>query len=130
MINIKPTLCFILQEKPRPPSQLFEESSDDDNENGEMKPKKSIVLPSSSQKDKQTVSKKESKKPSQRTVATWRRGDDDVESSAKMLALVEQLQIAANAGDKTIVYSQCPSSLFFFTQYFFHLLMTMVRAWN
>jgi hypothetical protein len=105
-----------LQEKPRPTSQLFEEGSDDDSENGEVKPEKSIVLPSSSQKDKQTVSNKESKKPSQRTVATWRRGDDDVEPSAKMLALIEQLQIAENAGDKTIVYSQCPSSLFFFTQ--------------
>ena len=131
MINIKPTLCFILQEKPRPPSQLFEEISDDDNENGEVKPKKSIVLPSSSQKDKQTVPKKESKKPSQRTVATWRRGDDDVEPSAKMLALVEQLQIAANAGDKTIVYSQCPSSHFFFSpNIHFHFLMTMMRTWN
>jgi hypothetical protein len=40
-------------------------------------------------------------------MATWRRGDDDMEPSAKMLALIEQLQIAENAGDKTIVYSQC-----------------------
>jgi hypothetical protein len=106
-----------LQEKPRPPSALFEDSSDDDSENGKVKPEKSAVLPSSSQKDKPSVSN-ESKKPSQRTVATWRRGDDDMEPSAKMLALIEQLQIAENAGDKTIVYSQCPSSPFFFTQYF------------
>ena len=40
-------------------------------------------------------------------MATWRRGDDDLEPSAKMLAMIEQLQIAENAGDKTIVYSQC-----------------------
>jgi hypothetical protein len=40
-------------------------------------------------------------------MVTWRRGDDDLEPSAKMLAMIEQLQIAENAGDKTIVYSQC-----------------------
>ncbi|KAN0118821.1 SNF2 family N-terminal domain containing protein [Russula decolorans] len=98
------------EEKPRPPSALFEDSSDDDSENGKVKPEKSAVLPSSSQKDKPSVSN-ESKKPSQRTVATWRRGDDDMEPSAKMLALIEQLQIAENAGDKTIVYSQWTSML-------------------
>jgi hypothetical protein len=37
-----------------------------------------------------------------------------MEPSAKMLALIEQLQIAENAGDKTIVYSQCPFPPFFF----------------
>jgi hypothetical protein len=108
-----------LQEKPRPRSGLFEDSSDDDSENGKVKPEKSTVLPSSSQKDKQSVSNEESKKPSQHTVATWRRGDDDMEPSAKMLALIEQLQIAENAGDKTIVYSQCPSSPIFFHSVFF-----------
>ena len=75
-----------------------------------MKPENSAVPPSSSQKGKQPVSNKESKKPSQHTVATWRRGDNDMEPSAKMLALVEQLRVAENAGDKTIVYSQCLSS--------------------
>jgi hypothetical protein len=120
-----------LQEKPRPPSQLFEDSSDDDSKDGKVKPEKSTLLPSSSQKDKQSVSNKESKKPSQRTVATWRRGDDDVEPSAKMLGLIEQLQIAEYAGDKTIVYSQCPSSLILFHPvFFFHFLMTMMRTWN
>ena len=44
-------------------------------------------------------------------MATWRRGDDDLELSAKMVALIEQLQIAEHAGDKTIVYSQCVPSL-------------------
>ena len=78
-----------------------------------MKPENKAVPRSSSQKGKQPVSNKESKKPSQLTVATWRRGDNDMEPSAKMLALVEQLQMAENAGDKTIVYSQCPSSYIF-----------------
>jgi hypothetical protein len=77
-----------------------------------VKPENSAVPLSSSQKGKQPVSNKESKKPSQLTVATWRRGDDDMEPSAKMLALVEQLRIAEHAGDKTIVYSQCPSPPF------------------
>ena len=40
-------------------------------------------------------------------MATWCRGNDDFDPSAKMLALIEQLQIAENDGDKTIVYSQC-----------------------
>jgi hypothetical protein len=104
-----------LQEEPRRPSGLFEDSSDDDSKDIKAKPENSTVLSSLSQKNKQSVSNKESKKPSQRTVATWRRGDDDMEPSAKMLALVEQLQIAENAGDKTIVYSQCSSSPIFFS---------------
>ena len=96
-----------------------------------MKPEKSTESPSSNQKDKQSVSNIESKKPSQRTVATWRRGDGDMEPSAKMLALIEQLQIAESAGDKTIVYSQCLSSLkFIFTSIYYHLLMTTVPTWN
>jgi hypothetical protein len=105
---------FKLQEKPRRAPALFGDNSDDDSASGEVKPEKSIVPSSSSQKGKQPASNKETKKPSQRTVATWRRGrgDDDMEPSAKMLALIEQLQIAENAGDKTIVYSQCPSPLF------------------
>lgn len=40
-------------------------------------------------------------------IATWRRGDGDLEPSAKMLALIRLLKDADNAGDKTIVYSQC-----------------------
>jgi hypothetical protein len=110
-----------LQEEPRPTSRLFEDSADDDSEDDKVKPEKSTVLPSSSQKGKQSVSNKESKKPSQHTVATWRRGDDDMEPSAKMLALVEQLQIAEDAGDKTIVYSQCPSCPFFSLSFYFIL---------
>jgi len=70
-------------------------------------------LPSSSlPKGKQSVASGETMKPSQQTMATWRQGDDDLELSAKMVALIEQLQIAEHAGDKTIVYSRCmPFSL-------------------
>ena len=40
-------------------------------------------------------------------IATWRRGDDDLEPSTKMLALVEYLKEWDSTGDKTICYSQC-----------------------
>jgi phenylpropionate dioxygenase-like ring-hydroxylating dioxygenase large terminal subunit len=99
------------EEKPRRSTALFEDSSDDDSKSDVVKPEKSIVPSSSSQKGKQTVSNKETKKPSQNTVATWRRGDDDMEPSAKMLALIELLRVAEHAGDKTIVYSQWTSML-------------------
>lgn len=108
---------------------LFADSSDDDSKSDEVKPEKSI-MPSSSQKGKQTVTmSKETKKPSQHTVATWRRGgdDDDMEPSAKMLSLIEQLRAAEHAGDKTIVYSQCPSPLH---NIFCLQLLTMMRARN
>lgn len=36
-----------------------------------------------------------------------------MEPSAKMHALVEQLSIAEDAGDKTIVYSQCDEVVLF-----------------
>ena len=42
-------------------------------------------------------------------VATWRR-EDDVEPSAKMLAMIDALKEAETHGDKTIVYSQCTIS--------------------
>ena len=89
--------------KPRISNAL--DSSDDESSEPELEnPKVPPVL----QKGKQPASQ-ETKKPSEQTVATWRRGDDDMEPSAKMLALIEQLRIAENAGDKTIVYSQCVS---------------------
>ena len=46
-----------------------------------------------------------------------------MEPSAKMLCLIEQLQMAENAGDKTIVYSQCPSSSFFSIYYLLMMMM-------
>lgn len=87
---------LLSQEKPRKSSTP--NTSDDDDESS------SNVTPAYSS---QNTSKLPIAKPSQRTVATWRRGDDDMEPSAKMNALVEQLRIAKDAGDKTIVYSQC-----------------------
>ncbi|KAF5376123.1 hypothetical protein D9615_007674 [Tricholomella constricta] len=49
--------------------------------------------------------------PSDAVIATWRRGDDDLEPSTKMLALVDMLQQWEATGDKTIVYSQWTSML-------------------
>ena len=50
--------------------------------------------------------------PSDAVIATWKRGDDDLEPSTKMLALVEYLKEWDSTGDKIICYSQCrPSSL-------------------
>ncbi|KAH9017389.1 SNF2 family DNA-dependent ATPase [Lactarius pseudohatsudake] len=91
-------------EKPRTSSAS---NASDDEESSEVKPEVS----SSQKKGKQPAARKEVAKPSQRTVTTWRRGDDDLEPSAKMNALVEQLRIAEDAGDKTIVYSQWTSML-------------------
>ena len=48
--------------------------------------------------------------PSRDMLDTWRRGDYDLEPSTKMLALIGLLKEAENAGDKTIVYSQCRST--------------------
>ena len=47
--------------------------------------------------------------PSAAVIKTWRRGDDEMEPSAKMVELVELLKGGEAAGDKTIVYSQCES---------------------
>jgi len=85
-------------------------SDTSDDESGKVKSEKHKE-PSGLQKGKLPATSYEIKKPSQRTVATWRRDDDDMEPSAKMLALIEQLRVADNAGDKTIVYSQWTSML-------------------
>lgn len=45
--------------------------------------------------------------PSDAVFATWRKGDDDMEPSTKMLALVDLLNRWDSTGDKTICYSQC-----------------------
>ncbi|EMD32811.1 hypothetical protein CERSUDRAFT_143402 [Gelatoporia subvermispora B] len=49
--------------------------------------------------------------PNQDMIRTWRRGDDNLEPSAKMLALVELLQEWDTSGDKVIVFSQWTSML-------------------
>ena len=91
-----------MQKKP----SIFSSSDTSDDDSGKVKPEKREE-PSERQKGKLRATSKEIKKPSQRTVATWRRDDDDMEPSAKMLALIELLRVAEDAGDKTIVYSQC-----------------------
>jgi hypothetical protein len=45
--------------------------------------------------------------PSDAVIATWRKGDEDLEPSTKMMALIDLLQEWDESGDKTIVYSQC-----------------------
>ncbi|CAL1697769.1 unnamed protein product [Somion occarium] len=47
----------------------------------------------------------------QALVKTWRKGDSDMEPSAKMMALVHYLKEWDSTGDKTIVYSQWTSML-------------------
>ncbi|KAF8921264.1 SNF2 family N-terminal domain-containing protein [Mucidula mucida] len=51
------------------------------------------------------------KAPSEALLATWRRGDDDMEPSTKMLKLMELLNDWEASGDKTICYSQWTSML-------------------
>lgn len=48
--------------------------------------------------------------PSDEVIATWRKGDDDLEASTKMLAMIDLLKKSGD--DKTICYSQCKSALF------------------
>jgi hypothetical protein len=101
-----------LQKKPRA-SGLFDVSDedDDDDESDEVEPGHRAASSSRGKgKLPAAAAAREITKPSQHTVATWRRDDDDMEPSAKMIALVEQLRVAEDAGDKTIVYSQCGSS--------------------
>lgn len=50
---------------------------------------------------------KEPDVPSDRLINTWRKGDHDMEPSAKMMKLVELINEWDATGDKTIVYSQC-----------------------
>ncbi|PPQ94269.1 hypothetical protein CVT25_004926 [Psilocybe cyanescens] len=49
--------------------------------------------------------------PSDAVVATWRRGDEDLEPSSKMVKLIEYLKEWEYSGDKTICYSQWTSML-------------------
>lgn len=44
---------------------------------------------------------------SEALLSTWRRGDDDMEPSTKMLKLMDLLKEWDASGDKTICYSQC-----------------------
>ncbi|KAF8890769.1 SNF2 family N-terminal domain-containing protein [Infundibulicybe gibba] len=48
---------------------------------------------------------------SEAVLATWSKGDDDLEPSTKMLALIDYLKEWETTGDKTICYSQWTSML-------------------
>ena len=56
--------------------------------------------------------------PSEAVIATWNRGDDDLEPSTKMLALLDYLKEWDVSGDKTICYSQCVLPIFCFEIFF------------
>jgi hypothetical protein len=45
--------------------------------------------------------------PSDAVISNWGRGDDDLEPSTKMLAMMGLLKEWEVTGDKTICYSQC-----------------------
>jgi hypothetical protein len=45
--------------------------------------------------------------PSDAVFAAWRKGDEDMEPSTKMLGLIDLLNQWDTTGDKTICYSQC-----------------------
>jgi hypothetical protein len=85
------------------------------------------VTPSRKKKAKQPQSsppsspeKKNKKKTlSEGVLATWGKGDDDMEPSTKMLALLEYLKLWDATGEKTICYSQCET-----------ILLLPIRSWK
>ncbi|KAK0197054.1 SNF2 family DNA-dependent ATPase [Armillaria mellea] len=60
---------------------------------------------------KRKTSNKAGDGPSEALIATWRKGDDDMEPSTKMLKLLSLLKEWDASGDKTICYSQWTSML-------------------
>ncbi|KAG6902647.1 hypothetical protein C0995_013772 [Termitomyces sp. Mi166 len=76
--------------------------------------RESSISPKGKEKHK-TPSKKRGRddedRPLDAVIATWSRGDDELEPSTKMLALIDLLQEWEATGDKTIVYSQWTSML-------------------
>ncbi|KAF7300275.1 SNF2 family DNA-dependent ATPase [Mycena kentingensis (nom. inval.)] len=74
-------------------------------------PKKSSTLNKGKGKAKAEDSNKDVDMPSAAPISNWERGDDRVESSTKILALIEFLKEWDATGDKTICYSQWTSML-------------------
>jgi hypothetical protein len=69
--------------------------------------------------------------PSEAVLATWKRGDEDLEPSAKMLALVGLLKEWDSCGDKTICYSQCKRHpLAFYTSGYMLMGYRDIDAWS
>ena len=62
-------------------------------------------------------------------LATWGRGDDDLEPSTKMLRMLELLKEWHSAGDKTIIYSQCMMS-FWCNASLVDLIFRDIDAWS
>ncbi|KAK0450917.1 SNF2 family DNA-dependent ATPase [Armillaria borealis] len=71
----------------------------------------SAPLQSKSSPAKRKTSNKAGDGPSEALIATWRKGDDDMEPSTKMLKLLSLLKEWDASGDKTICYSQWTSML-------------------
>jgi len=69
--------------------------------------RESSPMPSGKGKGRASFGNGKSSDPSDAVLATWRRGDDDMEPSTKMLALIDYLKEWESTGDKTICYSQC-----------------------
>ncbi|KAG6868140.1 hypothetical protein C0993_007214, partial [Termitomyces sp. T159_Od127] len=72
-------------------------------------PRDASVSPNGKEKRKSTPKKRERDGKGGQldaVIATWSRGDDGLEPSAKMIALIDLLQEWDATGDKTIVYSQ------------------------
>ncbi|KAG7452506.1 uncharacterized protein BT62DRAFT_879840 [Guyanagaster necrorhizus] len=67
--------------------------------------------PGKSSPTKLKASNKAGDGPSEALIATWRKGDDDMEPSIKMLKLLSLLKEWDAGGDKTICYSQWTSML-------------------
>jgi hypothetical protein len=76
-------------------------------DNGKRKATMNTIDEKSNPKGKEKVKLEEPGAPSGALIAIWRRGDYDLEPSAKMLALIDYLQTWDASGDKTICYSQC-----------------------
>ncbi|KAJ3510415.1 hypothetical protein NMY22_g15987 [Coprinellus aureogranulatus] len=72
--------------------------------------KKARATPDSDEEEEE-VKKPTGQEPSDAVLATWRRGDDDMEPSTKMLELVKYLREWDESGDKVICYSQWTSML-------------------
>ncbi|KAI0270502.1 P-loop containing nucleoside triphosphate hydrolase protein [Gloeopeniophorella convolvens] len=107
--HVQTLKTVVMQEKP--PISSAPGSDDDMDDEKEIKKIKRSPSPKQGKKRVSSSPAKEAQRPNQSTVATWRRGDDNMEPSTKMIALIEQLRVAEAAGDKTIVYSQWTSML-------------------
>lgn len=87
------------------------ESSDDEDEEEtkDVKPTLDVKDVKMANTKPRSTAARTPQEPSKATLQVWRNGADDLEPSTKMLAMIEELKVAEEAGDKTICYSQCSS---------------------